>query len=421
MSVIPESGNVPPVDETGRQSSPKRFVFHGQRRTLAWMVFKYALLTLFTLGIYRFWAKTHLRRYLWSATEFDGDRFEWHGTVKELFIGFLIALVVLLPMTVGDSLVRSTLIGSETSLAAYSIVYSLVFLFLINFAFYRMWRYRMTRTSWRSIRCNMTGSGASYALNALMWLFITGLTLGIAYPWMQAALTRKRLNETEVGGTPVECDLRGGSLFGRYILCYGLGIVAMLVPVAVFGLAVGPGVMDMQPSEIETVVEGAIPYLGGFLVSAPLMVAIFLYYRTYAYQKTVENTQIGETSLSANISLKPLLTSAVLTGFAVLVIQFLPIGVIVAMAMSADATGMSERTAEVFVILLPSLMLLSMVAIMPLSSAAWMAGFVFTAVRNFLQGTVVENPDALHEIVQNAGPAPKTGEGFADALDVGAF
>lgn len=43
-------------------------------------IFKLALktsaLTLVTLGIYRFWAKTRIRKYIWSSAEVDGDRFE---------------------------------------------------------------------------------------------------------------------------------------------------------------------------------------------------------------------------------------------------------------------------------------------------------------------------------------------------------
>ena len=53
-----------------------------------------SLLGLVTLGIYRFWAKTRLRRYLWSHVSMEGDRFEYTGRGIELFIGFLIAGVL---------------------------------------------------------------------------------------------------------------------------------------------------------------------------------------------------------------------------------------------------------------------------------------------------------------------------------------
>ncbi len=53
------------------------------------------LLTVVTLGIYSFWGKTRVRGYLWSQTEFEGDRFAYHGTGKELLIGWLKAFAIL--------------------------------------------------------------------------------------------------------------------------------------------------------------------------------------------------------------------------------------------------------------------------------------------------------------------------------------
>ena len=54
-----------------------------------------ALFNLLTLGIYRFWAKTRLRRYIWASVTFDGDRLEYTGRPVELLLGFLVAFVVL--------------------------------------------------------------------------------------------------------------------------------------------------------------------------------------------------------------------------------------------------------------------------------------------------------------------------------------
>lgn len=50
------------------------------------------LLSILTLGIYRFWGKTRLRRYLTSGFILDGDRFDYTGTGGELFWGFMKAL-----------------------------------------------------------------------------------------------------------------------------------------------------------------------------------------------------------------------------------------------------------------------------------------------------------------------------------------
>ena len=67
----------------------RRFAFHGEGGSLFGIHIVNVLLTLLTLGIYYFWGKVKVRRYLYSQAEFDGDRFAFHGTGKELFFGWL--------------------------------------------------------------------------------------------------------------------------------------------------------------------------------------------------------------------------------------------------------------------------------------------------------------------------------------------
>lgn len=425
MRVIPEAGAVPPNGGPEKRALPQRFKFHGQRKTLAWMVFKYGILTLLTLGIYRFWAKTHLRRYLWGATEFDGDRFEWHGTVKELFLGFLIAMAILLPILIGDSLIRSALVTSPAAFSVYSFVYGIALLFLFNFAFYRMWRYRLTRTSWRSIRFNMSGSASNYALHAILWSFLTGITAGLAYPWMQASLIRKRLNETEVGGSEVTCTLTGGQLFPRFLLCYFLAAMAIVIPVFVFSLLVGmvAALSDVfaDGSSDTIMAVSFIGTFGGMLLIAPLLVAVFLFYRVFAYRKMLEATKLGSVGVYASVPMGPLVWSAIVTGFLIVLILAIPFGGSLLALFSGELFGGGDDMALAGVSIAIGLGMISTLLVMPLISTISMAGFAFTAIRTFLHGTVVENPSDLSELVQNAGPVPTTGEGFADALDIGAF
>src|SRR5205085_1169885 len=52
-----------------------------------------------TLGHYRFWVSTHVRRYLWSRTEIAGEQLDHDGDPLELLKGFLVFLVVLAPAT----------------------------------------------------------------------------------------------------------------------------------------------------------------------------------------------------------------------------------------------------------------------------------------------------------------------------------
>ena len=47
------------------------------------------LLTIITIGIYRFWAITRWRRYFWSHMAFQEERFEYTGRGGKLFLGAL--------------------------------------------------------------------------------------------------------------------------------------------------------------------------------------------------------------------------------------------------------------------------------------------------------------------------------------------
>jgi len=97
-----------------------------------------------------------MRRYLWSNTVIGTDAPEYTGTNRDLLIGFLVALAVLLPVQLGYFL-----IGVEVSRwpSLVSLPVSIFLYSFSKFADYRARRYRLTRTVWRGIRFSMMGSG----------------------------------------------------------------------------------------------------------------------------------------------------------------------------------------------------------------------------------------------------------------------
>ena len=108
------------------------------------------ILTFFTLGIYRFWAKTRVRRYFLSRISFLEDRLEYTGTGLELFIGFLIVLAVLVPLSIAYQLLMQLAVGQgiTTAMLVYA-GYIGLFYFLYYVATYRAQRYRLSRMTWR--------------------------------------------------------------------------------------------------------------------------------------------------------------------------------------------------------------------------------------------------------------------------------
>src|SRR6202049_5282408 len=86
MSFVPPHPPPMPVSFSGDRGEFRRLVTRG------------AGLELVTVGFYRFWLATDIRRHLWSNTHIDGDAAEYTGRGRELLIGFLFALAILVPI-----------------------------------------------------------------------------------------------------------------------------------------------------------------------------------------------------------------------------------------------------------------------------------------------------------------------------------
>lgn len=182
------------------------------------------LLNLVTLGIYHFWLKTDIRRYLWSRVEADDDPFEYTGTGGELFKGFLVAVfLVLLPVSLLYQLVLAQLLivaPAAGSIAAGVLV--LFNLWLVGVAYFSVRRFRLTRTRWRGIRANQTGSRAAYGLRFLLAWIANLATLGLTLPAMRVMLTRYELSRMEIGDRGVTFGPPRSPLYPTYLLCWVL-------------------------------------------------------------------------------------------------------------------------------------------------------------------------------------------------------
>jgi uncharacterized membrane protein YjgN (DUF898 family) len=89
MAVETEPSAPPALVESAPTTIP--LAYDGTTRELFRIWLEITLLTLATLGFYRFWGRTRIRRYLWSRISLAGDRFEYDGTGGELFRRFLLA------------------------------------------------------------------------------------------------------------------------------------------------------------------------------------------------------------------------------------------------------------------------------------------------------------------------------------------
>ncbi|HUV32773.1 MAG TPA: DUF898 family protein, partial [Devosiaceae bacterium] len=69
--------------------------FSTQGPSLFWLSLKTAVLTVMTVGFFRFWMTTMLRRHYWNSIRIHGDPLEYTGTGLEKILGFLVALIIL--------------------------------------------------------------------------------------------------------------------------------------------------------------------------------------------------------------------------------------------------------------------------------------------------------------------------------------
>ena len=194
--------------------------------------------TLLTVGIYRFWARTNVRQFLWGRTRFLDTPLLYLGKAKELLAGFFLVLTfVLIPavyvwINSEYDPTTETYQGSDTPanfFGNYLIVLVLLIPFLGYVAAYAVRRYRLSRTAWRGISGAQVGSAWIYGLLA-MWRWILMLpTLGWHYPWMSVRLAKSRIENSRFGNQSFTFDGTGGDLIYKYMFFIVIGSITTTI------------------------------------------------------------------------------------------------------------------------------------------------------------------------------------------------
>ena len=398
--------------------------FAGRRGELAGLLLWNLLLTLATIGIYRFWAKTRVRAFMWRNVKLLGEPLEYLGTGTELLIGFLIALVVLTPLTSAYSLLPYALPDGlpYQGLVLQALYYALLW-FLFQAAVYRVRRYRLTRTAWRGVRCGLDGSSFRYALIWFLYGFATLASLGLAYPWFRVATTRYVVRHVRLGSTTFSFDGGARWLFPRWLVV----VTPALAAIGLFAVVNGDGfqlVADSWRDYLDRSDASALGRLAGsvyHLDFRPLWLllpsVIFrTWYRVNEFRYLLSSVRAGEVRLDSRLEAGVVYALQFAFYFCVLgALVFLWVvggGGIRAIATMADAADRTMIGLAVFL----------------LACAAYLAyGF---ARKLFVDLTLLKlacatlrlgRSETLERIVQSTAALPGHGEGLADALDVGGF
>lgn len=297
------------------------FGFSGSWREFAPIAFTNLLLTIVTLGIYSFWARTRERRYLWSRTRFIDDRLEWTGTGLELLIGYLLAMLFFFgPLLALQFGIQALILRGHTGAAvlAFSLIYVLL-LYLIGVAIFRALRYRLSRTFWHGIRGGSDDQGFRYGVSYLWRTAVGFIALGLMVPWSMTTLWNRRWGAMSFGPFAFEARSEWTSLIGRYLLCY-------LIPIVAFG-AVGLVVMSYASSGTVPSPEAAIGLGVVFFILFYVVLGLIAlaYYAAY-FREVVGKTTLG--TLGFSFEARTLDWLKLMLGNLVLVVLTLGIGYI---------------------------------------------------------------------------------------------
>jgi uncharacterized membrane protein YjgN (DUF898 family) len=412
--------------------APARLFFVDSRGEYWRLMIRGAALQAITLGIYRFWLFTDMRRFLWANTEVEGESFEYTGTAVELLLGFLMAIGILIPIY-ALLFLASLQFGLLSRLSG-----TFAFVVLAGFgqyASYRARRYRLTRTVFRGLRFHQTGSPVLYALRAMLWWIAVALTLGLAYPFMLASLERYKMRNTFYGNLGGAFAGAGWRLFGRGLLIWLL----VIGPLAA-GLAAAVTMIDW-PAVVRALQRGTLTNmlsniqgndgtaLGLGLLTAGVSVSVVLGFLLYpAYQAVVMRWWLGGVRLGGTAASSDLRTRRYYGAYLRYILYVLLFSVAFAVAAAivigigyaamGGAFDFSARSVARDSVAAGSLIIAYVIYILGCSTI-YQVVVKMRLWQVAVQSVEVSGLEALDHVRATEATSSAVGEGLADALGTG--
>lgn len=396
---------------------------------LTGIVVKGFLLSLITFSIYRFWYITNLRRFFWSRTVVAGSPAEYLGTGKELFLGFLVALAILVPIYIALFVVGLL----SPALAALAAPISFIGLFVLGqYALFRGRRYRASRTRWRGIRLGQDGSGFAYAGLASLWWLGTIVSLGLVFPFMRAALERYRIDHTLIGQSRMRSTATGRSILLPWMMFYIVGllpiVLSILALLAATGFDIPSDLLIQDPATEKSNLIFNPAYDGTPLahyasavgiaasVSIPLALLLIPYYRARETRAFLNAAHLGAARLTSSLKARQLYFPYLV--YMLAVIGFIIVlGIIFVLLVPLIAKDGANPGIQAFVIVSTVLLYLGAILGTNVLYVRIITVRLWHAVATTMQ---IENLPALEAVLASTrAPASGLNEGLADALDVG--
>ena len=392
----------PPPSDTTYDAVNEQPLYTGRLRKLIPIVLRNILLSIITLGIYRFWGKTKIRRYLWSQVSFRGEPLEYTGTGTELFLGFLVVMLILIPVLLLNSFLQIALQSKPYIFIVAQILYGLSFFYLIHIASYRAQRYRLTRTSWCGIRGGMSGSAIAFANKAFLYTLLTIVTLGVMYPKMQLALQKYRIENSVFGDVNLKFDAPLAPLMKSWLF----SLVCLLILYGLMGYFSYKffEAIETKPSQAE-MFQLVVGVLIALTLIGILTAVAMVWYSAVVIRHFVSATKFENLSATSTMTVGQLLN--------VYIPAYLVYGgLVVLFALTTAMTSGGDDATTFLILLIIALAIFG--TLIPI--------IIFNRfISAFCANMIITGAFSAARLLQNQQNKPSYGEGLAEALEVDAL
>lgn len=328
------------------------FTYQGKISALFKIFFLNLFLGIITLGIYHFWGKTRMRRYLANHFSLANDPFEYTGTGSELFFGmvkaFVFLIVISLPFfwavykldtldktapetsqvhfiqKVSFTKVSSPLPPSEKAkdmsqekpltdeeILAYikenQTFFYAIFIILIYLVFYNLFlpfiavftslKYRSSRIQWRGINGFLTGSTLRYCFYGFFQTLLKVVSFGFWIPFADLMIYRYKVQRLYFGDKLATFKAQYSNLFITHLATLFISLL-LVVPFAVaYAGAFAPQFTGLDnPDNLSLEKTEMLIFYGVFLFWIFVIASLFIFVR-YWYKAALMRAKYNGLSL----------------------------------------------------------------------------------------------------------------------------
>ncbi|MBM9577022.1 DUF898 family protein [Leptospira sp. 201903070] len=200
------------------QNENQKFSIDAKGEDLFLIYLKNIFFTLITFGVYYFWAKVNTQKFVHRHVLFQGQRFDYHGTGKENFLGFIkgLGLIILGALVAGGIYFLASLLGIWAKVIVTIALY-MGLLCIIPYVVIGSRRYFLGRTSFNNIRFRFSGRVEELIRIFIPSALLSAVTLGIYSAWFINRMEKFYIEKSHLGNANFQYDGNGKDLFFIYL------------------------------------------------------------------------------------------------------------------------------------------------------------------------------------------------------------